>query len=185
MSSWIRQPVKTRPLLLFHFESLEPFTQRRGVMSQKNGDLSCVLVLTGLPTRGRARSYNLDHSGALTTSERTKKNFGRIACNPLKIDNLFFHMWVRSVDEVPNHLGFYVLSAGKQLPTFRKSIIPPSSRSGNPRRFGLCGWEYGGSTFLRHDLDCMAEKKEVLSTSNMLWTHYQSTRPNVAEELNF
>ena len=37
-----------------------------------------------LPKRGRARGYSLGDSGALTTSERTKKNLGRIACNLLK-----------------------------------------------------------------------------------------------------
>jgi len=49
-------------------------------------------------------------------------------------------MGVWSVEEVPNRLGFYVLSAGKQLPTFPKSIVLPTSRSSNPRRFGLYGW---------------------------------------------
>jgi len=30
----------------FFFERLDPFTQRRGLNSQKKGDLNCVLVLT-------------------------------------------------------------------------------------------------------------------------------------------
>lgn len=49
-------------------------------------------------------------------------------------------------DEDPDRLGCYVLSASKQLPTFPKRIVPPSSGSSNTRIFGLYGWEDGGST---------------------------------------
>ena len=61
-------------------------------------------------------------------------------------------MWVRSVDEVSNHLGFYVFWAGKQLPTFPKSIVLP----------------FRGQT-VQEDLDFMAWKTEVLRSSDTIW----------------
>jgi hypothetical protein len=68
-------------------------------------------------------------------------------------------MRVRSVDEVPNRLGFYVLSAGKQLPTFPKSMVPPSS-----------------SQAIQEDLDFVAGKTEILRSSDTIWIKWLRRR---------